>query len=296
MVDSRLPWWLILLLGVWVISLTLWSWPRAQREIRWGAGLLSLAYLLLIFLALGGDPRTAAIASEEVVGSAAKSWPVLMANAVGLVAGFLLLGRPQSRGQLTWYTLLTLANATSCLASGAIGVGWSLLLMASAVSGVLILELSRGDGASLPEWFPLSKPDLTTVEQTVESVSVIAVTGLLLAMVFVGTIAYVMRVEVSRTNASQHFSAIPSADQIQKKLPASRDAESFSTLGVLILGRRADIVVLLSALAFLALAMHNSTSVVGVTCTHRSGLSDSDTRDDISDTTPASVRPHSAGS
>ena len=57
MVESRLPWWLVLLLGVWVAGLTVWSWPRAQRQVRWGAGLLSLVYLVLLVTALGGDPR-----------------------------------------------------------------------------------------------------------------------------------------------------------------------------------------------------------------------------------------------
>ena len=255
MVESRLPWWLVLLLGVGVVALTVWSWPHSKREVRWGAGLLSLAYAVLLFMARGGDPRAGPVAAAEPLEKAVVSWSFLVSGTIALLAGFLLLGRPRPRGQLTWFSVLTTANAASCLACGSAGAGWSLLLMSGATIVVLVIELRRGDRPSLNEWFPITKTD----DRPSSSVELVGATGFLLALLFVGTLAYVIRVETTRTTATHRYSAIPSADRVRAGLAAGHGTESHAVPFALVLGRRADVIVLLSVLAFLALAMHNST-------------------------------------
>ncbi len=284
MVESRLPWWLVLLLGVWVAGLSVWSWPRAQRQIRWGAGLLSLVYLALLFTALGGDPRT--IPSVGVVsrGTVTVSWGFVVSSAVAVLAGVFLLGRPAGRGPWAWFVVLTMANAASCFVWGAAAVG-AVLLAVSVVIG-LVLAPSPKSGLALlagllsgrtppgrdvglseePDFKMAHGAELLPAPQSAStSTGLACATGFVLALLLVGTLRYTVRVETSRATASHRFSAIPSVDQIRSALET--DAAFDSTAGPfeLAMGRRADVLVLLAVLAFLVLAMHNpSRSVLKV--------------------------------
>ena len=51
--EPFLPWWLVLLLGMWAVALAVWQHPSVHREVRLWAGFLILVYSGLIFLALG---------------------------------------------------------------------------------------------------------------------------------------------------------------------------------------------------------------------------------------------------
>ncbi|MEK6257335.1 MAG: hypothetical protein AABP62_01835 [Planctomycetota bacterium] len=258
MVESRLPWWLVLLLGVWVAGLSIWSWPRAQREVRWGAGLLSLVYLVLLFTALGGDPRTVQTSSAVPRGAATGSWAFAVTSAMTVLAGVFLLGRPSGRGQLAWFLGLTVGNAASCLVCGAAAAGGTLLAVSAVIGIVLARDLRQGPRPMWCEWLPAPRSASIPV-------GLVGATGFVLALLLVGTLRYTVRVETSRATASHRFSAIPSVDRVRAVLET--DAAPRSTAGPfeLAFGRRADVIVLLAALAFLVLAMHNpSRRVPGV--------------------------------
>jgi len=255
MVESRLPWWLVLLLGVWVAGLSVWSWPRAKREVRWGAGLLSLAYLGLLFAALGGDPRVVQAQGVIPRGAAALSWAFAVSGAVAVLAGVFLLGRPAGRGQLAWFLVLTVANAASCFVCGAAGVGWTLLAVSSVTGMVLGRELRRGTRPMWSEWLPA--PQSASIP-----IGLVGATGFVLALMLVGTLRYTVRVETLRSTASHRFSAMPSVDRVRSALETEADFGSTAGPFELAFGRRADVIVLLAALAFLVLATHNPSQSV----------------------------------
>ena len=257
MVESRLPWWLVLLLGVWVAGLTVWSWPRARRQVRWGAGLLSVVYLVLLFLALGGDPRAMSAAGAVSRGTAAVSWGVLVSSAVALLAGVCLLGRPAPGGQLIWFLVLTLANSASCFVCGSASVGGGLFMLAAMTGLVLACEPGWKTRPLPCEWLPAWNAPASRSASF--STGLAGVTGFVLALLFVGTLGHVMRVETLRATASHRFSAIPSADRVHAALETDAVPPSPAGPFASAFGRRADVIVLLAALAFLVLAMHQSS-------------------------------------
>ena len=254
MAESRLPWWLVLLLGVWVVGLSLWSWPRAQRQVRLGAGLLSLVYLVLLFMALGGDSRAVPTASAMPRGMAAVSWSFLVSSAVTLLAGVCLLGRPSPSGQLIWFIALTLGNSASCFVCGSASIGWALLSLAAVTGIVFVCELRQDARLLWNEWLPASNP--IAVQSASTPIGLVGMTGFVLALLLVGTLGYVMRVETSRATASHRFSAIPAADRVRAALETETVPSSTAGPFELAFGRRADVIVLLAALAFLVLAMN----------------------------------------
>ena len=262
MVESRLPWWLVLLLGVWVAGLSLWSWPRARRQVRWGAGLLSLVYLVLLFIALGGDPRAVPTAGAVPRGMAAVPWSFLVSSAVALLAAVCLLGRPAPSGQLIWFIVLTLANSVSGFVCGSAGVGGTLLLLAAVTGIVLSREPGQDFRPKWREWLPAWSAAAS--QSASISIGLAGVTGFVLALLLVGTVGHVLRVETSRVTASHRFSAIPSADRVRAALGTESVRPSTAGPFELAFGRRADVIVLLAALAFLVLAMHHPSRNVPV--------------------------------
>ncbi len=262
--ESRLPWWLVLLLGVWIAALSVWGSSRASREVRWGAGLLSLVYLALIFLALGRDLR--ALPSAAVSrGTAVTVSHCCMA--ITMLAGVCLLGHLSRRGRLMWFILLTVANGANCFAIGAVSVGGTLWVAAIAVGIVLIRE-QRRDGWPLgSEWLreliPIS-PHAITREVTPPMIvlastrsELAGATGFVLALLLLGTLGYAMRSETSRAVTSHRLSALPSADRIREALKTGDEGPLATCSFELLLDRRADVTVLLAVLVFLALAMHH---------------------------------------
>lgn len=272
--ESRLPWWLVLLLGVWIMALSVWGSSRAAREVRWGAGLLSLVYLALIFLALGGDPRASSTLSAAVPRGAAEAVSAICAGSA-LLAGVCLLGQPTRRGRLMGFLLLTIANGVNCFAIGAASVGGTLLVAALALMLVLVRELGRDDWPPVTQWLreliPLS-PRADTDAKSPEvhlpattRVGLAGATGIVLALLLVGTLRYAMRFETSRAVASHRFSALPAAERVRHALKSEVADRSTARPFELLFDQRADVIVLLAVLAFLGLAMHHSRSQNGPT-------------------------------
>ncbi len=272
--ESRLPWWLVLLLGVWIVALSAWGSSRAAREVRWGAGLLSLVYLALIFFALGGDPRALPTLSAAVPRGAAAAVSAICA-VIALLVGLCLLGQPTRRGRLMGILLFTIANGVNCFAIGVASVGGTVLVAAIALAIALVRELGRDDWPSAHQWLrelipvssrAASNPMSSEVHLPATTRAGLAgATGIVLALLLVGTLRYAMRFETSRAVASHRFSALPSAERVRDALQNEDAGQSMARPFELLLDQRADVIVLLTVLAFLGLAMHNSRPQNGPT-------------------------------
>ena len=266
--ESRLPWWLVLLLGVWIAALSVWGSPRAAREVRWGAGLLSLVYLALIFLALGGDPRALPTLSAAVPRGVMAAVSAICAG-IALLAGVCLLGQPTWRGRLMGFLIFTVANGLNCFAIGVASVGGTLLVASLVLAMVLVRELGRDDWPSVSGWLreliPVSSRTATEATNTeihlpsTTRAGLAGATGIVLALLLVGTLRYVMRLETSRAVASHRFSALPSDERVRATWKSEVTGQSTVGPFELLFDQRADVIVLLTVMAFLALARHNAT-------------------------------------
>lgn len=258
MPESRLPWWLVLLLAVCVLAMTAWSSPVGKRELRWGAGLLTLVYFVLLFQALGGDSRGVATSTGSPRLSVVMDWRVIVCGALSLVSALMLLGQPAQSGQWLWFATLTLANAGLCSIWGATAVAWLLLGLAVVVGSFFVRELRRN---RQPEWRDVL-PIVNAVprEEAWSSTVMVGATGFLLSLLLIGTIGYALRVETSRVTASHRFSAMPSVERVSSVLVGVSDAKrpTITDPWELVFGARADVIVLLAVLVFLLLAMGNS--------------------------------------
>ena len=252
--DSRIPWWLVVLLGIGVTGLAVWQSSRWKRQLRLGAGALALVYLALLAVAVGGDPLGIA---------AAQSWRLadLLVSGLGgvaLTSAVLLSGRPALRGQLIWFGLLSLANAGICLAWGVNGIATILAMSAAAALGLLVRECRSGTQLSITELWPASPQEPT--DESPDLAWLAGVTGVLLAVALIGTTYFALHAESTRAMTSRRHSAFPSRARIRTVLDIRTDEERSASVIELTFTRRADVVVLLAALAFVSLASTMSTS------------------------------------
>ena len=85
------------------------------------------------------------------------------------------------------------------------------------------------------------------------------VTGFGLALLLAGTLRYATRFETSRAIASPRYSALPTAERVREALHSEVDASSATGPIELLFDQRADVIVLLTVLAFLTLARHRAS-------------------------------------
>jgi hypothetical protein len=257
--ESRLPWWLVVLLGVWVIALTVWQSSRWKPEIRWRAGGLSLVYLGLLVFALFRDPRPVTSASDAIISTRWNAAEIVrvLASLIAITAALFILAGPSRRGGLIWFAVLSLANAAICFASGAMAaaVGLGLLAMAGLIP--LARKNRRRGYISLRELLPETRP--AAIHAFPFSPLLVGATGFALAILLVGTVRYSLRAEASRATASRRYSALPTATRIHSVLGTDVASERSTTVLDLATGRRADVVVLLAVLTFVSLASTMST-------------------------------------
>ena len=251
--DSRIPWWLVVLLGIGVTGLAVWQSPRWKLQLRLGAGALALVYLALLAVAVGGDPLGIA---------AARSWRLadLLVTGLGgvsLTSAVLLSGRPALRGQLIWFGLMSLANAGICFAWGVTGIATILVLTAAAVLVLLVRECRSGAPLSIGELWPPSTREPT--DESPDLAWLAGVTGVLLAVALIGTTYFALHAESTRAMTSRRHSAFPSRARIRSVLDIRSEEERSASVMDLTFARRADVVVLLAALAFVSLASTMST-------------------------------------
>lgn len=248
--DSRIPWWLIVCVGI--IALGMAAWQSSRWKLRWrsGGGVLALIFLALLALMVGGDPR----------GAAMKPWRfpdvvIIGLSGVSVVAAGLLAGRPPLRGQLAWFATLSLANAGICFVTGARAVAAALAIVGFVAAGALLLSYRTLTTAEL---WPVASLEHHNDPPTLTWLA--ATTGFGLALILVGANYYAQRAESTRATLTRRHSALPSRSRVRTLLNIQPDQERSANLLDQLTGRRADAAVLLTVLTFVSLAAWKSTS------------------------------------
>ena len=257
--DPFLPWWLVLLLGMWGVALTLWRHRAVDREFRLWAGLATLVYCGMIFLALGGRGQLGATASVPV-----SDILLYVLIAISLTASVWTISRFVFPSRQLAYVLLVLANSSLCFYWHQVEVGLGLLVIAGLNSVPLVRTFA---GQKVPEFrelfvqftrFPFTRIegslDLNEDENPGESILTGGLTCVA-ALLLLGTVSYGERAETSRAVSSPRHSILPSPDLLAQIFPTRPQPERAATVGDLILGIRSDVVVLLMVIIFLNLAM-----------------------------------------
>ncbi len=255
--DPFIPWWLAVLLGMWSVALTLWVRSKVNREVRLWSGLATLVYLALIFLALRVNPRqNLPLAFRSTVSQLADcSFGVCLA--VSLTASLYCLGRVSVQHRRAGYLIHTLANASICALLQQPEVALGLLIVVGVLARPLIRNLSIPASTSVREWL------MTAIRFHDKSVALgeqgsYWLVGMLigiLAFTSFGTISYALRSETSQVASSPRHSALPTRDQLSEVLVSRTIPERTVSLLNLALGRRSDILVLMTVIVFLHLAM-----------------------------------------
>lgn len=248
--DSRIPWWLIVCVGIIALGMAAWQSSRWKLSWRSVGAVLALIFVALLALLLGGDPR----------GAATKPWRfpdivIVGLSSVSIVAAGLLAGRPRFRGQLAWFATMSLANAGICFVTGARAVAAPLAVVGFVAAGVLLLNYRTLTTAEL---WPVAAPDHHSEPPTLTWLA--ATTGFALALILVGANYYAQRAESTRATLTRRHSALPSRSRVKTLLNIQPDQERSVNLLDQLTGRRADVVVLLAVLTFVSLAAWRSPS------------------------------------
>ena len=257
--EPFLPWWSLVLLGMWAIALALWVHPSVHRETRLWAGLLTLVYMVLIFIALGGTPRTTA-SSESAAAFGVVDLFLALGIAISLTASVWSLGRVSLRCRRSCYCVVTLSNAIICFLVKQPEVAIGLLFVAGLSIHPLIRDWPRQElllwKNRLAEFTQFSQAAVP-LEQRGQSVLIGIVTGSL-AFTILGTISFSLHVETNGAASRPRSSALPSRDQIVEILGKQFGSQPEVSLIDLALGARADLVVLMAVVVLIYLAMSTS--------------------------------------
>lgn len=254
--ELFLPWWTVLLLGMWAAALTLWIHPSVHREMRFWAGISTIVYLALIFIALGGGSKVTSVAPETPWFSL-RNLGLAIGFAISLLASVWSLGRVSLATKQSCYSVLTFANASICVFLQQFEVAMGLLVVAGLTVRPLIQAWTlsgpvtwreRLDGFIQFLNFPIPP------ERRGEFGLIGGIAGLM-AFTLLGTISYSIHFEMTRSTSNQHQSALPSQEQIQTVLGKQQSMNKSVSVVDLLLGARSDLVVLMAIVVFLTLAI-----------------------------------------
>ncbi|WP_373653102.1 MULTISPECIES: hypothetical protein [unclassified Schlesneria] len=249
--DPFLPWWLVLLLGMWAVALTLWHSPQVHREIRLWAGLATLVYCVMIFLALGGGQAGAV--------SPLKAGDLIPFSlmAIGITAAVAVMSRLLFEGRQLAYVLLAVANALLCFYWKQFEAGLGLLAIGTIRSVSLVQIFARQERQSVREHLV----QLTTIQPGSSSDDnrgdylLIGSLTVVVALLLIGTLAYAVRTETARAISSPRHAILPPAELLSEVFAPQPPTQDRPRLSELLVGARADIIVLLTVVVFLHLAM-----------------------------------------
>lgn len=255
--ETRIPWWLVVLIAIGVSGLAVWQSPVFKPRLRTAAATLGMIYLALLAFAIGGDPRAS---------TTAHSWQFLdlMIAAmcgVSMLSAVLLAGRPTFRGQMLWFGLLSLVNAGICFATHATVVGAVLTAIGIATALLLVNDCRRNQPLTLQDLWPADTAD--PVDDSPGLHWLAGGTGLATAIVLIGTIYYALHAESTRAMPTRRHSALPSNARIRSVLNLNAEPERPVRVMDLTRGGRSDILALLSVLAFLTFAAMMSARATG---------------------------------
>lgn len=245
---SRIPWWLVLLIGISTMALAIWQSSRWKPQMRLWSGGLALVYLALLAFAIGGDPRGVATISTWRL----PEYLTVVLCSLALISVIMMTGRPSFRGQLIWFCLLSLANA---------GIAWThcatvvipIALVAACLVPVTLVvkDLRCGVPFTLEELF---QTDSTADEESPYHIGLTAVTGLVVALLLIGTTYHAVRAESTRATPGRRHSALPVRTRVRTVLNLNPDQEHALATVAAALGRRDDLLTLMAVLLGTTLA------------------------------------------
>lgn len=255
--ELFLPWWTVLLLGMWAAALTLWMHPSVHREIRFWAGVSTLVYLVLIFLALGGGHAAAGSATTDSSRFRLFNLVLAFGIAISLLASVWSLGRVSLPCKQICYVVLTFADAGICALFQQFEVSIGLLIVSGLTARSLIRKWSRQETVSwherLAEFVKFANIPVPP-ERRGEFALIGGLAGLM-AFALLGTISFSLHIETTRSTSNQRQSALPSRDQIERVLGKPPFGKNAASVIDLAFGARSDLVVLMAIAVFLALAI-----------------------------------------
>jgi len=255
--DPLIPWWLVLLLGMWAVALTLWVHPNVHREVRLWSGLSTLVYLALIFLAIGANLHQDLPSLSPTALSRLADISFAICLAVSLTASVYCLGRISLPCRRLAYLVHTLANACLCVLLQQPEVAFGLLIVVCVVAKPLIRRFTIPELNCVRHWL------MTATRFTEEPVSSAKkseywlIGGLvsILAFTLLGTISLTLRGEMLRVASSPGHTALPTRDRLNQVLSNRNGPDRVASPLGLAFGRRSDLVVLMTVIIFLYLAM-----------------------------------------
>lgn len=266
MEESFLPWWLMFLLGMWAVALALWQSPSIHREVRLWSGLATLVYLALIFHSVPSGARATGTQSSPAMADTFTTIASIGCMALSLLASVWVLSQASRTSRRLSYSILTVSNAGFCASVGEPELAIALMI----VAGISVMPLSELRSAilSAKSFRDRIANVLQFDPQPIQSEDAgrfwltCGINGVL-AFVIIGTVAYSLRVEATRTGQSPRHTALPSPKQVERHADDSHHAVGKPTIMEFALGERADVVVLMAVLLFLVLAivMNDSTAV-----------------------------------
>lgn len=251
--ETFLPWWLLLLLGLWALALTIWQNPHAHRELRFWSGVSAIAYLGLFFLAVGAGSRPS---ESQPAADAASGWMYVELVCIGfsLVAAIWSLGRLSASAKELCYLLFTLANAGICACLQSAELAFGLLIIAAMTAWPLYKKVSRASIHSaingLRDQFRLidSSKDARTGDDLL-----LGLFNVLFTIALIGTLSYALRIETTRPATGPGHTVLPSQDYLKRIHSSSSPAKEQASPIDLALGQRSDLIVLTAVLVFLVL-------------------------------------------
>ena len=252
--QSFLPWWLVLLLGLWAVALAVWQHPAVSRESRLWAGFSILIYLAFVFLAIGFVPatgpvdlKTKSIAQISVVG-------MLVCIAIGLSFGVVMLGSISASQQRLCYAIFSVAGSGFCALNRSIEFAFGLLIIAALSAKPFVVQHGKRVGQSLRNMFLnlLQFEGRTKSNETMQEIVLNASLNFVLACVLIGTLAFSLRLESAREVTDARNSALPSTVLLHQLHGNAIDRPSLMNSA---LGNRAEVLILLAVIVFLCLAI-----------------------------------------
>ena len=256
--DPFIPWWLVLLLGMWAVALALWVHPNVHREVRLWSGLSTLIYLALIFFALPAQPaphELPMVTHSALSRAADLGFAVCLA--ASLAASVYCSGRVSLKCRRVGYLIHILANACICLFLHQPEVAFGLLIVFGVVLRPLIRNVSIPNSTSVHRWLISALQFGDGPVSSGKQGENWLVGGLvsILAFTFFGSIFYSLRSEISRVASSPRYSALPIRERLNEILVSQNRHDRTASLVDLAFGSRSDLLVLMTVLVFLLLAM-----------------------------------------
>ena len=255
--DSFIPWWLALLLGMWAVALTLWVHPSVHREVRLWSGLLTLVYLALIFLALRVNPRQDLPSLTRSTLSRIADFSFAVCLAASLAASVYCLGPVSLKFRRLGYLIHTFANACLCVFLHQPEIALGLLIVVGVGARELVCDGSISGSTSVHEWLIAAIRFTSGPVSSAKWGEYWLVGGLvsILAFTLFGTISYALRTETSRVASSPRHTMLPTRDRLSEVLVNQSDPDRIASPLDLVVGRRSDLLVLMTVIIFLHLAM-----------------------------------------